>query len=251
MCELGTSAIPASTRRGWRSLVTKCLHCGSGSDRHNPHVHRRSDFHEAAWDDIEAQWVLAMASDDESGEAGQAAFWKLFEAYHHLLVRQLCRCGMDEHQAWDRTHDLLVAFARKASTHDPVTPVRLHLKGYLDTALRHYLRDTARSASRHIGIPDDVADLATDAALFEPGLTIRDPATQFDFLRCVRRAFAAFEQAHPRLARLLLLRHVLENTLEEMAGQLGEDAVKLKADVHSARGKFAPRAKPCLELLAP
>ena len=69
-----------------------------------------------------------------------------------------------------------------------------------------------------------------------------------DFFRCVRRAFAAFEREHPRLAALLCFRHVEEMSLAEIAAAAGGSPNEAKARLFSARSRFRPTLLPCLQL---
>lgn len=209
-------------------------------------MHRRHDFkqNDPAWDVLEAQWMAQMAA---SGPDAEGALVSLFTVYGALFVDRLKYYGLNPDEAPEIAQDLWMEVARGAHRYRADAPVRSFLLGFLKTAKLRYFSDRLQLP------PLDSASDETVAASVELTLQALAPSPAdrdglFDFVRCVRRAFAAFERAHPRLAKLLMLRHVEEMSLEEIVALLGGKAALAKAEVFSARNKFRPEVAPCLSL---
>lgn len=211
-------------------------------------MHRRRDFKQGdpAWDVLEAQWMARLAG---GGPEAGAALDSLVLAYGPLFVARLRYFGLSIEDAQDLAQELWMKVARVAPGYRGEAPVRSFLRGIVEQAkLNHY--------SERYKLPpldstsDEVVAASMERAMQALGPTgaQADGWADFDLLRCVRRAFAAFEQKHPRLARLLLLRHVEELSLEEMAALVGGRPEEAKAEVFSARNKLRPDVKPCLDL---
>jgi RNA polymerase sigma factor (sigma-70 family) len=208
-------------------------------------MHKRRDFKQAdpSWDALESQWMAQIAA---GGPAADEGLSSLFMAYGRLFVARLHYYGLAIEEAQDVAQDLWMEVCRAATRYEPGTPVRLFLLGFLKIARKRYF--SARSK-----LPDiDSTSEDAVAASVEVAMQSLAPASASmgfaDFVRCVRRAFAAFEREHPRLARLLLLRHIEEMSLEEIASETGDTADRVKAEVFSARNRFRPGAEHCLEL---
>lgn len=181
------------------------------------------------------------------GAAAREALACLFRSYQALFVKRLGFLGLPEAEAEEVAQDLWMEVARASPRYERGAPVRFFLKGFLINAQRRYFSDRKKKPPMD-SLPDE--DLVTPGEVsmaFAEQPASSDPAW-LDFVRCVRSAFAAFEVEHPRLASLLLLRHVEECSLEEIAVQVGGTPTQAKADVHSARGKFKPKVADCLEL---
>lgn len=211
-------------------------------------MHRRRDFKQGdpAWDVLEAQWMAQLAG---GGAQAGAALDALVLVYGALFVKRLCFFGLSIEDAQDVAQDLWMKVARVAPSYRGEAPVRSFLHGVLKQAKlnhysEHYKRPPLDSTS------DELVAASMELAMQALGPTTAqaDGWADFDLLRCVRRAFAAFEQKHPRLASLLLLRHVEEMSLEEIAARVGGRPEEAKAEVFSARNKFRPDVKPCLGL---
>lgn len=180
------------------------------------------------------------------GAAADAGLSSLFMAYGRLFVTRLHYYGLAVEEAQDVAQDLWMEVCRAAARYDAGKPVRLFLLGFLKMARKRYF--SARSKLPDMdSTSDDVVVASVELAM--QTLAPSGASMGFaDFARCVRRAFAAFEREHPRLARLLLLRHIEEMSLEEIALETGDTADRVKAEVFSARNRFRPEAKDCLEL---
>ncbi|MBI5719224.1 MAG: hypothetical protein HZC37_16275 [Burkholderiales bacterium] len=210
-------------------------------------MHKRQHFKLAnpAWDAAEEQWMDAIAA---GGALAEPAWLALFEAYGDLFVRRLEFWSLPPARAEEETQELWLDIARGAVRYERKGPVRSFLRQVLWHKATHYFDRERKVERRH----DSLADEATEA-LAEEALQLLVPSWRTDdgwpdFRRCVHDKLEAFEQQHPRLARLLVFMHVEELTLEETASLLGGDALKAKAEVFSARRKFGPLVKPCLEL---
>lgn len=209
-------------------------------------MHRRHDFKQGdpAWETLERQWMEQLAV---GGREARDALSNLFRAYNPLFVKRLRLFGLADEDAQETAQELWLEVARAAPRYEGQAPVRLFLLGFLKTAkLRHFSDRKDEPRIDSLSDDDVVAQSEVSLAL------LAHPAAAgpgwLDFVRCVRGAFAAFEREHPRLARLLLLRHVEEWSLDEMAQQLGGNAERAKAEVYSARRKFEPTVADCLEL---
>ena len=216
---------------------------------HNPAMHRRRDFKQGdpSWDALEAQWMAQMAS---GGAAADEALTCLFTVYEALFVDRLRFFGLDDDEAQDVAQDLWMEVARAAPRYRSEAPVRSFLLGFLKTAKTRYFSERGKLPSVASTSDEAVAatvEQAMQALAHLPG----DDWDHFDWVRCVRRAFAAFEQAHPYLAKLLMLKHVEEMSLEEIVALLGGRTERAKAEVFSARNKFRPEMDPCLGLWRP
>jgi DNA-directed RNA polymerase specialized sigma24 family protein len=181
------------------------------------------------------------------GREARDALACLFRAYNPLFVKRLRLFGLAEEDAQETAQDLWMEVARAAPRYERQAPVRFFLLGFLKTAkLRHF--SDRKDAPGMDSLSDDEVVSQTEVSL----AFAADPASTgpawLDFVRCVRRAFSVFEREHPRLAKLLVLRHVEEWSLEEVAQQVGGNAERAKAEVYSARRKFEPTVKDCLEL---
>lgn len=187
-----------------------------------------------------------MAQIAAGGTGADAGLSSLFEAYGRLFVARLHYYGLAIEEAQDAAQDLWMEVYRAAARYDAGTPVRLFLLGFLKIARRRYF-----STRSKLPTLDSTSDEAV-AASVELAMQSLAPASASigfaDFVRCVRRAFAAFEREHPRLAKLLVLRHIEEMSLEEIASETGDTADRVKAQVFSARNRFRPGAEDCLEL---
>jgi DNA-directed RNA polymerase specialized sigma24 family protein len=209
-------------------------------------MHRRHDFKQA--DPLqESQEAQAMARLAAGGPAAEAGFTALFEVYGRLFVTRLHHYGLPLDDAQDTAQEVWMDVSRAAPRYQADTPVRLYLLGFLKLARTRYF--SARYKAPPVdSTSDDAVAASMELALQSLAPTSADASRYFDFFRCVRRAFARFEQAHPRLASLLLLRHVEELSLEEIAAEVGDTAEHAKAEVFSARNRFRPQAADCLGL---
>jgi len=210
-------------------------------------MHTRRDFkqRDPAWDELEAQWMAQMATG--TPDEARAAYGQLISAYNGLFITRLNYCGMSVSEAQDTTQDVWMQIARAARRYEPGAPVRLYFRGFLDTALmRHF---SALKASPPLDSTSDEAVVASaEAALQVLAWSTADGGEFFDFARCVRLAFAQFSEKHPRLASLLLMRHVKELSLKEIEEETGDTEDHAKADLFSAREKFRPKVAGCLSL---
>ena len=212
-------------------------------------MHRRRNFKEAepAIEALEAQWLAQVVA---GGAPASEALGSLFQAYRDLFVARLRLNGLDPQEAQDAAQDVWMAVARAAPGYRGEAPPRAYLLGFLKTfTTRHYSerRKLPPLASLSDEAVADTMEQALQALAHLPG----DGWDHFDWVRCVRRAFAAFERAHPHLARLLMLRHIEEMSLEEMVERLGGRMERAKAEVFTARNKFRPDLSPCLDLWRP
>jgi RNA polymerase sigma factor (sigma-70 family) len=213
---------------------------------HNSAMHKRRDFKQGdpACEAMEAQWMAQMAA---GGPPADEALAALFVAYGPLFVARLRFYGLDIDEAQDVAQDLWMEVARAAPRYRAEAPVRSFLLGFLKTAKTRYFSE--RGKLPPLASTSDEAVAATmELALHALSASTADEWDRFDFVRCVRRAFAALEQDHPRLARLLVLRHVEELSLEEIVELLGGRPEAAKAEVFSARNKFRPKVAHCLSL---
>jgi len=209
-------------------------------------MHKRVDFRDAdpAWDQLEAGWMQQVAAGGPTAEAGFAA---LYRAYAALFITRLRYWGFDVDDAMDAAHDLWIELSRAAPRWPRDVPVRFYLLGFLKMARKRFF-----SASHHLPAVDSLTEEAVLSSA-EQSLRSSAPALEnepewLDFVRCVRRSFGAFRDEHPRLASLLLQRHVEELSLEEMTELMGGSPERAKAEVYSARRKISPTLQPCLEL---
>jgi len=209
-------------------------------------MHRRSDFKQGdpTWDPLEAQWMAQMAA---GGPAADEALSSLFMVYGPLFVARLHHYGLDPQEAQDVAQDLWMEVARAAPRYRADAPVRSFLLGFLKTAKTRYFSERGKLPPL-ASTSDEVVAATMELAMQELSDALPDDWDRFDLVRCVRRAFAAFERAHPHLARLLMLRHVEEMSLEEIVALLGGITERAKAEVFSARNKFRPDMTPCLGL---
>lgn len=218
---------------------------------HNAQMHVRRDFKAAdpSWDAAEAQWMRQLAAGGPDAEPALAA---LFTAYGKLFVKKLAFNGVAIDQAAELAQDLWMEVLRAAPRWRGEAPVRHFLNRLLrDSWARHFKQRAllpkvdSISADNAFGEADTTEVEAAMALLAHSSATVDE---WFDFIRCVRGALVEFEKAHPRLASLLLLRHVEEWSLEEIAAEVGGDAELAKSHVFSAREKFRPKVRPCLDL---
>ncbi len=209
-------------------------------------MHRRTDFKQGdpACEVAEARWMAQIA---DGGPAADKALTSLFLAYNRLFVERLHYYRLDPAEAVEVAQDLWMEVARAAPRYRSDAPVRSFLLGCLKTARLRYFSDRARLPAV-ASTSDDAVASAVDLALQVLAPSLADHSALFDVARCVRRAFAGFEQDHPRLARLLLLRHVEELSLDEIVALLGGRTEAAKAEVFSARNKFRPLVNHCLSL---
>lgn len=209
-------------------------------------MHRRHDFKQGdpAWDVLEAQWMAQMAGGGPEADAGLTS---LFMVYGALFESRLLYYGVGPAEAPEIAQDLWMEVARAAHRYRADAPVRAFLLGFLKTAKLRYYSD--RSTLPQLASTSDEAVAASvEMALQTLAPSPADGGDLFDFVRCVRRAFATFERDHPHLASLLMLRHVEEMSLEEIVALHGGKPEQAKAEVFSARNKFGPGVKPCLDL---
>jgi DNA-directed RNA polymerase specialized sigma24 family protein len=212
----------------------------------DPKPHRRRDFRLAdpAWDEAEQRWMAEIAA---RGPKGQSAWEALVEAYGTLFVRRLEYWGLPPERAEEEAQELWLDIARGAVRHEGRGPVRSFLRQVLWHKATHYYRE--RDLERtHDSLADEQIEARADAALLHLAPAWQSDPRWLDFRRCVRDRLAEFERQHPRLARLLVFRHVEELSLEEIVELIGGEAVKAKAEVFSARAKFGPLVEPCVEL---
>lgn len=209
-------------------------------------MHRRHDFKQGdpAWDALEAGWMAQIAA---GGADADQALTSLFLVYGRLFVERLHHYGLDPGEAPEVAQDLWMEVARAAHRYRADAPVRSFLLGFLKTAKLRYFSDRG-SLPAVASTSDEAVASAVELALQVLASSQAERWALFDVARCVRRAFASFERDHPRLARLLLLRHVEELSLEEIVAQLGGRVQAAKAEVFSARNKFRPMVNHCLSL---
>lgn len=211
-------------------------------------MHVRIDFAQTnpEWDAIEAQWMNELAV---GGPGGRNALTHLFKVYGKLFERRLHRMGMRE-QAADIAQGLWLEVSRSAPRYRGEMPVRIFLLGFLKMARRRFFSERGQEPMQ-LEL-DEQADGQEDDApvVFAPTVSTASKAgvEWFDFRRCVRRALAKFEERNPGLHKLLLLRHVEELSLDEMAEEMGGSANRAKGEVFAARRKFLPLIEPCLKL---
>jgi len=207
-------------------------------------MHTRNTFKDgdAACDAAEAQWMRELAA---RGPSAEAAWDALFRAYGQLFVKRLAwKFHPDTEKARDVAQELWIEIARSAHRWPENVPVRIWLRGFLRIAwLRDLDEREERSQLKSIDVEAVLVEVET---LLSSGAST--PEDWFDFVRCVRRVFGRFETAHPNMAQLLLLRHVEEMSLEEIAELLGGDANLAKSRVYSARQLIGPDLHDCLEL---
>ena len=219
----------------------------AGALSHNSAMHTRRDFkqRDPAWDEQEAQWMAQMATGQPAD--AKAAHAQLFMAYNSLFITRLNYHGLSVAEAQDTAQDLWMEIARAAPRYEPGAPVRLYLRGFLGMARRRHF--SALKASPPLdSTTDEGVAASVETALQALAWSTSDGGEFFDFARCVRRALSQFTQKHPRLASLLLLRHVEEFSLEEIEQKTGETDDHAKADLFSAREKFRPKVAGCLSL---
>jgi RNA polymerase sigma-70 factor, ECF subfamily len=209
-------------------------------------MHQRQNFSRAdpAWDEVETRWMAELAS---GGPAADAALSSLFWAYQKLFVRHLIRMRMNEAEAEDQAQELWLEIVRAAPRYRPDVAVRYYFRGFLGTVLTRHFSKLKQRPPAQSDADESVAE-EVEAVLLSMTDFAGGGASRFDFLRCVRAAFERFERAQPRLASLLLFRHVEEMSLEEIALALGVTAEKVKADTFRARRQFEPLVKPCIDL---
>lgn len=214
---------------------------------HNSAMHTRRDFkqRDPAWDELEAQWMAQMAAGQP--DDANAAHGRLFMAYNGLFITRLNYWGLSVAQAQDTAQEVWMDIARAAPRYEPGAPVRLYLRGFLEMARRRHF-STLKTSPPLDSTSDDGVAASVEAALQVLAWSTSDGGEFFDFARCVRQALSQFTQKHPRLASLLLLRHVEEFTLEEIEQRTGETEDHAKANLFSAREKFRPKVAGCLSL---
>jgi len=210
------------------------------------HTHTRQHFKQAdpGWDAAEEQWMDAIAA---GGEPAERAWLALFDAYRDLFERRLEWWGLPRARAEEETQELWLDIARGAIRYERRGPVRSFLRQVLWHKATHFFR--ARDAEpAPLSLSDEAVEAVADEALLVLAPSWRSDPHWLDFRRCVHDKLLAFERQHPRLAALLVFMHVEEMSLEETAALVGGSAPKAKADVFSARRKFGPLVKPCVEL---
>jgi len=209
-------------------------------------MHRRRDFKQGdpSWDEQEAQWMAWMAAGGPEAIEGQTL---LYKAYGGLFVERLVYYGLGAHEAQDVAQDLWIEVARAAPRYRGDAPVRSFLVGFLKVARVKYFSERRESPPLS-SMSDEVVAATVELAMQAQSPSPKEEWKTFDFLRCVRLAFAKFEREHPRLAKLLMLRHVEELSLQEIAETLGGRPEAAKAEAFSARNKFRPDMTPCLSL---
>lgn len=191
---------------------------------------------------------MAQLAGDEA-QAADAALTALVMVYGPLFVARLHFYGLPVEDAQDAAQELWMEIARAAPRFRGESPVRSFLLGFLKTAKTRYFSERGKLPPLDSASDDAVAaSMELTMQALGPTAAQADGWADFDFLRCVRRAFAAFEQKHPRLASLLLLRHVEELSLEEIVALVGGRPEQAKAEVFSARNRFRPDVDPCLGL---
>jgi DNA-directed RNA polymerase specialized sigma24 family protein len=208
-------------------------------------MHRRRDFKQAdpSWDAQEAQWMAQMAA---GGAAADAGLSSLFMVYGGLFVTRLHYYGLSIQEAQEVAQDLWLEVSRAAGRYDGSVPVRLFLLGFLKIARKRYWSELSKQPAVD-STSDELVAASVEAVM--QSLAPASASKGFaDFVHCVRRAFFSFEREHPRLARLLLLRHVEEKSLDEMAADLDDSADRLKAELFGARNRFRPAVAECLDL---
>jgi RNA polymerase sigma factor (sigma-70 family) len=220
-------------------------------DLHNAEMHLRRDFKAAdpSWDAAEGRWMRQLAAGDPDAESAWAS---LFTAYGRLFVKRLAFNGVAIDQVQELAQDLWMEVLRAAPRWRGEAPVRHFLYVLLrDSSARHFKQRERLPKVDSLSEDNAFGEADTTEVEAAMALLAHSSATQdewFDFIRCVRGALIEFEKAHPHLASLLLLRHVEELSLEEIAKQVGGDAELAKSQVFSAREKFRPKVRPCLDL---
>lgn len=181
------------------------------------------------------------------GPGANLALTSLFKAYNSLFVSRLNYFGLSVAQAQDTAQDLWMEVARAAPRYEPGVPVRLFLRGFLTMARRRHF-STLKESPQIDSTSDEGVAASVEIALQVLAWSASDGGEHFDFARCMRRAFSQFAQTHPRLASLLVLRHVEEFSLEEIAQETGGTEEHAKAELFSARRRLQPKAEGCLSL---
>jgi len=221
------------------------------AEAHHPTIrlmHVRTDFSlkNPEWDEIEAQWMNELAV---GGPGGRNALTRLFKVYGKLFERRLHRMGMRQ-QAEDIAQGLWLEISRAAPRYRGEMPVRVFLLGFLKMACRRFFSELGKEP-KELELDEQRDGQEDDTPMvFAPPVSTASKAgvEWFDFRRCVRRALAKFEERNPGMHKLLLLRHVEELSLDEMAEELGGSANRAKGEVFAARRKFSPLIEPCLKL---
>jgi len=209
-------------------------------------MHKRQHFKQAdpAWDVAEEQWMDAIAA---GGAPAELAWLDLFEAYRDLFERRLEWWGLPSARAEEETQELWLDIARGAIRHERRGPVRSFLRQVLWHKATHYYRERDAQPTP-LSLSDEAVEAVADQALLQMAPSWRSDPRWLDFRRCVHDKLQAFERQHPRLASLLVFMHVEELSLEETAALVGGSALQAKAEVFSARRRFAPLVEPCVEL---
>ncbi len=209
-------------------------------------MHSRTDFRQTPLspDKLEAEWMVAMG---HGGEPAQLAFDQLFLTYCKLFVRRLSKFGLLPQVAEEVAQDLWMEIAKAAPRYRPEQPVRFFLLGFLRMARRRHFQNLDRLPPLISASDEDSAGYV-EKALQALSLSPREGWDFFDFARCVHRALAMLERENPRLVRLLLLKHVEELSMREIAQAEGGNENSVKVMVFSAREKFRPLAQHCQDL---
>ena len=181
------------------------------------------------------------------GAAAEVGFAALYRTYAALFVNRLRFWGFDVDEAADAAQDLWIELARGAARWSDEVPVRFYLLGFLRMARKRHFAQRGQ-----LPVVDSLSEEAVmdnaEQSMRSQAPSLASESEWLDFVRCVRRSFSAFGIEHPRLASLLLQRHVEELSLEEMTELLGGTQERAKAEVYSARRKISPKLLPCLEL---
>ena len=210
-------------------------------------MHKRKNFRadDPAWDALEARWIAQMAGDDQA--VASAALGSMFLAYNDMLRGRLVRARIHPDEIDDIAQQVWVDLARAAPRYPGDIPVRLFVFRYFAYGRKRYWSDR-KAAPPVDSLSDEAVEALAERAILALRQSPTDSSQYLEFARCVRGALSAFDRVYPRQASLLVFKHMEGRSLKEIADRSGERPDTIKSELFSARKKFGPRVRRCLDL---
>lgn len=198
------------------------------------------------WDD--RQLLAAVA---RGGRQADRAMHVLFLRYRARLRQLFWAAGLPRHLEEDLAQEVWAAVQRKAPTYDGRRAEPwFWIAGFARLEIAEAWRRLQQAGQRQAPLPEaEDADAHWQAVL--AGLSPVTPEqahSKRQLLDCVRGAFAGFRQEHAEMAWLVLMRHVEDWSLEQVAQVRGSSVHAASEFLSQARRLFRPHVQPCLEL---
>lgn len=190
----------------------------------------------------EAQWMSDIAA---GGRLREEAVEALFHAYERRVVGWLCyKFHLTPHEAEDLWQDVLVSICKSADTFQAGTDAR----AWIYKIAQNKALDLLKRSSRRHEVADDDASSNDDGGSSLIDRIAALPGTP-ELDRCVREGFARFAQAHPEMARWIVMADIEEHDIPDIALAMNRTPGATRTRLKNLRKAFRPYIAPCLELL--